>query len=239
MTSRKMVPTGGYFHGEGLAIRYQDGPVGPGQKPNGCQVEDLLVAARYRLMHFQGDGTQDSSGEFACYENAEAVYAIGEALNWLAARTRARQEQGVEGSNLPHESATEAEPPRSMEPPPQMVGNALFGDDLAERYLQPPEPATDFVPQHLPGGTITDEQHRSLWGEEPPEPAPEPQTQTAGAGGKPPVVVDHGLIGDWSERYYNAFRACLVWQDKQIDLRMPHESRQKMAHTIAKKAMNC
>ena len=228
MTSRKMVPTGGYFHGEGLAIRYQNGPVGPGNPVNGCQVEDLLIAARIRLMHFQGDGTQDSSGEFGCHENSRAVYAISEALSWLDARTRARQEQGVEGSNLHHESATEAEAPRSMTRPPQMVGNPLLGPGR--------EPV--FEPEHLPSGTITDEEHRNLWGEEPPKPAPEPLTPRDGLGTTKPIVVEHDLIGDWSERYYNAFLACLNWQDNRIDLRMPHESRQRMAHTIAKIALN-
>ena len=42
-------PTGGYAHGVGFAIVWQDGPVHPEQGPNGATVESILAAVIDRL----------------------------------------------------------------------------------------------------------------------------------------------------------------------------------------------
>ena len=218
--SRKMVPTGGYFYGKGLAVRYQNGPVGPGNPVNGCQVEDLLMAARARILHFQGDGTPDSSGECACPENAGALEGINYALAWLDARTSAREKQGVEGSNLPHETDTSYKPILSEPPPPpgkpaQMLGNPLHGPGQEPEYVSETVPEiVEIVPESRAAETVT-------------------------VTIKPALLSSDDIdVEQWSERYYNAFRSCLEWQDRQIGMRMPHESRQKMAHFIAKKVVN-
>lgn len=75
-------------------IKWQLGPVGEAGV-NGTTIEDVLEMCAARLRGFQ-------SGPFKCRENALAITAIEEAVNWLLQRTRKRQEQGVEGVNAPH-----------------------------------------------------------------------------------------------------------------------------------------
>ncbi len=58
---------------------------------NGCHNEDLLAIVFDRLRGFQ-------SGKFACEENAEAMFHLGKALEWLNLRTQKRIERGVEGT---------------------------------------------------------------------------------------------------------------------------------------------
>ena len=53
-----------------------------------------------RLVHAQ-------RGFFACTENADAIEHLKDALMVMQERTRRRQEQGVEGRNLRHESGEE------------------------------------------------------------------------------------------------------------------------------------
>lgn len=59
---------------------------------NGVQNEDLIGCVLARLQAFQ-------NGEFKCRENALAITKLEEALLWLRARTTAREQRGVEGTN--------------------------------------------------------------------------------------------------------------------------------------------
>lgn len=93
-------PAGGYVRGVGIAIDWQNGPLGrvgtdERVEPNGAFVEDVLAAALQRIQHYQ-------AGDFRCRENALAITKIEEALMWLDARTRRRVAEGTEGT---HEGA--------------------------------------------------------------------------------------------------------------------------------------
>lgn len=73
-------------------IDFQNGPI----KEFGfiaCHDEDLIAIVIDRLQHFQ-------KGEFACYENNEALLKLEEALMWLRKRTMDRETRGVEGINI-------------------------------------------------------------------------------------------------------------------------------------------
>jgi hypothetical protein len=73
-------------------VIFQNGPVQEAGL-NGCFQEDLLAIVIDRLEHFQ-------RGPFACPENGEALLCVRVALNILNARTRDRQQRGVEWKNL-------------------------------------------------------------------------------------------------------------------------------------------
>lgn len=83
---------GPHFH-----IAFQVGPIGE-VGVNGCQIEDVLDVLIARLEGFQ-------RGPFACGENENALSKLKAAKEWLEQRTHARQAQGVEGTNLPHEAS--------------------------------------------------------------------------------------------------------------------------------------
>lgn len=83
-------------HGTFGEIKWQLGPVNE-VGINGTTIEDVIEVCIARLRGFQ-------AGPFANRENALAITAFEEGRNWLLQRTRARQEQGVEGLNLPHKS---------------------------------------------------------------------------------------------------------------------------------------
>jgi hypothetical protein len=89
-------PTGGYAHGPGMCIAWQDGPRGTVdgvlQPANGAFVEDALVAAHQRLDFFQ-------RSEFVHPDNAEAMGHIQSAIDALHRRAKARAERGVLGSH--------------------------------------------------------------------------------------------------------------------------------------------
>lgn len=90
-------PAGGRTTGTGIAIDWQNGPLGTGPdriEPNGAFVEGVLAAALGRLEYYQ-------QGRFRCSENAEAMNHIVAALHALDSRTRARVERGVEGTHQP------------------------------------------------------------------------------------------------------------------------------------------
>jgi hypothetical protein len=89
-------PAGGYVEGTGLAIEWQNGPLGrvgslDRIEPNGAFVETVLEAVQQRIEYYQT--------RFPCRENALAVTKIEEALHWLNARTNRRTSQGVEGTH--------------------------------------------------------------------------------------------------------------------------------------------
>ena len=88
-------PSGGRTAGNGIDIRWQNGPLGRGadrKLPNGAFVEDVLLAALGRLQFYQ-------SGKFACRENALAITKLEEALHWCGHRTAMREMRGVEGTH--------------------------------------------------------------------------------------------------------------------------------------------
>lgn len=88
-------PAGGVVNGTGMAIVWQNGPLGRGgdrQEPNGAFVETVIAAAKQRIEFYEGAG-------FMCIENKNAIYYLDKALSELDARTRAREEAGVEGTH--------------------------------------------------------------------------------------------------------------------------------------------
>lgn len=91
-------PTGGSTHGTGIAITWQNGPLGRGadrKEPNGAFVEGVIAAAIGRLEFFQ----TASEGRFKCRENALAITKLEEALLWLQWRTMSREARHVEGTH--------------------------------------------------------------------------------------------------------------------------------------------
>ncbi len=84
----------GVVHGPFGRVTWQVGPVQEAGV-NGATIEDVVEVCIDRLRGFQ-------RGPFASRENALAITAFEEGRNWLLQRTRARQAQGVEGTNQPH-----------------------------------------------------------------------------------------------------------------------------------------
>ncbi len=76
-------------------IHFQFGPIDE-VGINGTTIEDVAEVLIDRLRGFQ------TNKDFACRENALAITAFEEGVNWLLQRTRKRQAQGVEGRNEPH-----------------------------------------------------------------------------------------------------------------------------------------
>lgn len=62
---------------------------------NGCRVEDVIDIAAEKLLDFQGR-------DLSCNENAEALEHLYLAREALLHRRRARQEQGVYGTQRQH-----------------------------------------------------------------------------------------------------------------------------------------
>lgn len=79
-------PKGGYSHGPGFSVSWQNGLGAPG-----ATMEEVLESNCQRLRFFQ-------SGKFACQENADALLHIEAAIRRLNDRTRERQSRGVEGT---------------------------------------------------------------------------------------------------------------------------------------------
>jgi len=89
-------PAGGYAHGVGMTIAWQDGPrakiggvLGPA---TGAFVEDALVAAKQRLQFFQ-------DSKYAHPANAAAIVLIDQAIGALHERATERASRGVLGMN--------------------------------------------------------------------------------------------------------------------------------------------
>ena len=78
-------------NGQGYTIAWQSEPGG-----YGATVEQILIVAQDRLRVFE-------AGALPCKENAEAIEHIKKAVRCLFARTKAREEQGVEGTMKPHQ----------------------------------------------------------------------------------------------------------------------------------------
>ena len=76
----------------GLAVRWQQGPIGAAF--NGATVEVVIRAAIMRLDQYQ-------AGPMSCEENRAALQHLNAALGQLDARTRERYRRGVMGSEVP------------------------------------------------------------------------------------------------------------------------------------------
>lgn len=89
-------PAGGYVHGVGLCIAWQDGPRGQPDgslsPANGAFVEDAILAAWHRLTFFQ-------TTRFACEANTQAIAHLDAAIAALTERARQRNERGVLGTH--------------------------------------------------------------------------------------------------------------------------------------------
>ena len=78
-------------HGDNtICFRIQNGPVKE-NGVNGCQVDTLLHAAFHIV--------NGLNHKFPCKENFDALTHLGSAIECLEARTRSREERGVEGTS--------------------------------------------------------------------------------------------------------------------------------------------
>lgn len=88
-------PAGGCTCGQGFTISWQNGPLGKGEdrrEPNGAFVEDIIRAARDRILFYENTG-------FGCPENKEAVNHLNKAMYILEERTKSRENAGIEGTH--------------------------------------------------------------------------------------------------------------------------------------------
>jgi len=88
-------PAGGSVRGTGIAIDWQNGPLGRGadrKEPNGAFVETVISVARERLEFYQ-------SSPFNCSENQRAIEFLSQALEVLEQRTASREARDVEGTH--------------------------------------------------------------------------------------------------------------------------------------------
>jgi len=89
------IPTGGSVRGIGIAIDWQEGPVGRDgdrKEQTGAYVEEVLVACLDRLGCYQNT-------KFSCPENVLAVSDLEGAIKWLRRRTEDREKRLVEGTH--------------------------------------------------------------------------------------------------------------------------------------------
>lgn len=90
-------PSGGYAHGPGLCVAFQDGPRGKKHDgtllpANGAFVEDLITAAYQRLAFFEGS-------KFKHEANHRAMLHLQSAIEALQERAKERAQRGVLGAN--------------------------------------------------------------------------------------------------------------------------------------------
>mgnify|MGYP001617179358 CR=1 FL=1 len=86
-------PTGGSVRSNGLAIDWQNGPLGRGAdkiEPTGAFVEDVILAALQRLQFY-------NKGKFSCRQNSLAITHLEEALHWTQDRHEDRERRAVQG----------------------------------------------------------------------------------------------------------------------------------------------
>ena len=86
-------PTGGLTRGRGFEINWQSEPLvvdGMRREPIGAFVEDIIQSAIGRIEVYQ-------ASRFACAENAQALFHLRRAAEWLDTRTRYLVARGVEG----------------------------------------------------------------------------------------------------------------------------------------------
>lgn len=88
-------PAGGTSSATGIAVQWQDGPLGRGEErvpANGAFVEDVVAIAIGRIRFYQ-------VSEFACDENARALEHLEAAARDLDSRTQRRESEGTEGTH--------------------------------------------------------------------------------------------------------------------------------------------
>jgi hypothetical protein len=89
------IPSGGFVRGIGIAIDWQEGPVGRDgnrKEQTGAYVEDVLVACLDRVKYYQ-------NSKFSCPENVLVVSQLEGAIQWLRKRTEDREKRLVEGTH--------------------------------------------------------------------------------------------------------------------------------------------
>lgn len=74
-----------------ISFKIQDGPIKEAGE-NGCQVDELIYIATVII--------RGLNHNFPCRENSIAITKLEEAQHWLDARTKDREERGVEGTNV-------------------------------------------------------------------------------------------------------------------------------------------
>lgn len=87
-------PFGGYAEGNGVKIRWQQGPLavdGERREPNGAFVETVIEIAKQRLEFYQ-------RSPFNCEENTRAILHLEAAIDVLNSRTARRAAEGTEGT---------------------------------------------------------------------------------------------------------------------------------------------
>lgn len=86
-------PTGGGVTSVGLAIDWQNGPLGRGaerREPTGAFVEDVVLAALQRVRFYQ-------ASKFACEENGHVIEHLERALKCMQVRHEEREARQVQG----------------------------------------------------------------------------------------------------------------------------------------------
>lgn len=76
--------------GNQVTFQIQDGPIGE-SGVNGCQATDMLI--------FVKELYKSLNNKFACRENALTITKLEEAIHWQEARTKDRENRGVEGKS--------------------------------------------------------------------------------------------------------------------------------------------
>lgn len=117
--------------GPRIRIEFQNGPIQE-RGPNGTSIEALLAVVVDRLEGFQ-------RGPFKCKDNEDALGMIKGGLTCLQKRTKARVEQGVEGTSVQHAEPAPAadvnagEPAAEPSPNPAPAKKTLLGK-LADKF---------------------------------------------------------------------------------------------------------
>ena len=73
-----------------ISFKIQQGPVKEAGQ-NGCQVDTLIETAKIMIIELDK--------KFPCRENSLAITKLEEALHWLDARKKNREQRGVEGKS--------------------------------------------------------------------------------------------------------------------------------------------
>lgn len=92
-------PSGGECIGNGVNIRWQNGPLGRDWDridPNVAFIETVIQCVIKRLEFYQ-------NSKFNCDENHEAIVALENAVDVLNSRTKRREEDGTDGTEGTHE----------------------------------------------------------------------------------------------------------------------------------------
>lgn len=75
-----------------ITFTLQNGPIKE-QGVNGCQVDTMIQSVMFII--------EKLDSQFPCRENGLALAGLWDAVYWLKARKKDREERGVEGTNQP------------------------------------------------------------------------------------------------------------------------------------------